>query len=63
MDVGIRYWDEVKGLLQTRYFDSKFLKCSNAETLCEKIMEFLTELDSTLYGRSMCLLECARKTR
>ena len=29
MDVGIRYWDNAKSLVQTRYFDSKFLQRPN----------------------------------
>ena len=44
MDVGIRYWDNAESLVQTRYFDSKFLQRPNAEILFEKIRESLTEL-------------------
>ena len=47
IDVGICYWDDVKNLVQTRYFDSKFLQCPNAEMLFEKIKESLTELDES----------------
>ena len=44
MDVGIRYWDNAESLVQTRYFDSKFLQRPNTEILFEKIRESLTEL-------------------
>ena len=47
MDVGIRFRDDVKNLVQTGYFDSKFLQHSNAEMLLEKIKESLTELDES----------------
>ena len=47
MDITIRDWDDVKNLVQTQYFDSKFLQRPNAEMLFEKIKEFLTELDES----------------
>ena len=47
MDVGICYWDDVKNLVQTRYFDSKFLQRPTAVMLFEKIKESLTELDES----------------
>ena len=37
MNLGIRYWDDVKNLVQTQYFDSKFLQHPNAEMLFEEI--------------------------
>ena len=31
MDIQISYWNESLGVVETHYFDSKFLKCPNAE--------------------------------
>ena len=31
MDIQIRYWNESLGVVETRYFDSKFLKRPKAE--------------------------------
>ena len=31
MDIQIRYWNESLGVVETRYFDSKFLKFPKAE--------------------------------
>ena len=47
MDAGICYWDDVKNLVQTQYFDSNFLQHPNAEMLFEKIKESLAELDES----------------
>ena len=61
MNLGIRYWDDVKNLVQTQYFDSKFLQHPNAEMLFEKIeAESIfnrvgwKQLNSTFYGWSIC---------
>ena len=38
MDIGICFWNEEKGLAETRYFDSQFLSRPNASNLVECIM-------------------------
>ena len=38
MDVNIKFWDEMSGTVQTRYFDSQFLYRPNASNLLESIM-------------------------
>ena len=45
--VGIHYWDDIKNLVQTRYFDSKFLRHPNSEMLFEKIKKSFTELNES----------------
>ena len=61
MNVGIRYWDDVKNLVQTQYFDSKFLQHLHAEMLFEKIgtesifnRDGWKQLNSTFYRWSIC---------
>jgi len=44
MDVQIRYWNDLSGLVETRYFDSKFIKRPNAVNLLEELNKALTEL-------------------
>jgi hypothetical protein len=44
MDIQIRYWNETKGVVDTRYFDSKFLKRPNAENLTGELNDALAKL-------------------
>ena len=39
MDLNIRYWDDEKGLVVTRYFGSQFLRRPNAENLFKHLLE------------------------
>lgn len=45
MDVNIKFWDEMTGMVQTRYFDSQFLNRPNASNLLESIVTAKRELN------------------
>ena len=44
MDIQIRCWNETLSVVETRYFDSKFLKRPNVENLTAKLNAALREL-------------------
>ena len=39
MDVNVRFWNECRNNVETRYYDSKFLDRPNAENLLESIRD------------------------
>ena len=45
MDILIRFWDEDKKKVDTRYFDSSFLKGATANDIQEAFMSGIKELD------------------
>ena len=44
MDIGLRYFNDDTGLVETKYFDSAFLKRLNSENLHEKLLQSLSDL-------------------
>ena len=44
MDIGLRYFNDDMGLVETKYFDSAFLKRPNSENLHEKLLQSLSDL-------------------
>ena len=44
MDIGLRYFNDDTGLVETKYFDSAFLKRPNSENLHEKLLQSLLDL-------------------
>ena len=44
MDIGLRYFNDDTGLVETKYFDSAFLKRPNSENLHEKLPQSLSDL-------------------
>ena len=44
MDIGLRYFNDNMGLVETKYFDSAFLKHPNSENLHEKLLQNLSDL-------------------
>ena len=44
MDIGLRYFNDDTGLVETKYFDSAFLKHPNSENLHEKLLQSLSDL-------------------
>ena len=50
MDIQIRYWNESTVMVETRCFDSKFLKRPNAENLAAKLNDALTDALTHLFG-------------
>ena len=44
MDIGLRYFNGDTGLVETKYFDSAFLKHPNCENLHEKLLQSLSDL-------------------
>ena len=51
MDIKIRLWCNDKGKVTTRYLDSKFLACGNAETISSALIKTLDGL-----GNRNCLI-------
>ena len=45
MDVGVRYWDNTKNIVETRYFDSKFMRRPNADVLLKNLDESISSLN------------------
>ena len=39
MDVNVKFWNECRNIIETRYYDSKFLDGPNAENLFESIRD------------------------
>ena len=37
MDVNVRFWNECRNIVETRYYDLKFLDRPNAENLFESV--------------------------
>ena len=46
MDVGIQFWNNDWGLVETHYCDSQFLRCPNAENLLSYLTDSINHLDS-----------------
>ena len=44
MDIGLRYFNDDTGLVETKSFDSAFLKCPNSENFHEKFLQSLSDL-------------------
>ena len=44
MDVHLRFWCDEEGSVQTRYFESRFLKGTNAETISQELIQSLSEM-------------------
>ena len=44
MDIGLRYFNDDTGLVETKYFDSAFLKRPYSENLHEKLLQSLSDL-------------------
>ena len=47
MDINIRYWNEAKNVVETRYLDSKFVSRLNADNLFEQLEYVLKELSES----------------
>ena len=41
MDIQIKYWSDEDCNIQTRYYDSKFLKRANFDTFCDALLQTL----------------------
>ena len=67
MDVNVRFWNECRNNVETRYYDSKFLDRPNAENLLESIRDasngLLLEnfLQLTDYGWTQCKVGSFKK--
>ena len=46
MDGGIRFWNNDRGLVETRYYDSQFIRRPNAESLLSSLIDSINHLDS-----------------
>lgn len=46
MDVGIRFWNSDGGLVETRYYDSQFLRRPNVANLLSCLTDSMNHLDS-----------------
>ena len=44
MDIGLRYFNDDTGLVETKYFDSAFLKRAYSQNLHEKLLQSLSDL-------------------
>ena len=45
MDIQIRYWSNEACKVQTKYYDSKFLKRVNSDTICDALIQTLNSFD------------------
>ena len=50
LDVNVRFWNECRKIVKTRYHDSKFLDKPNAENLFESIRDASNELRQETYN-------------
>ena len=39
MDLNVRFWNESRNIVETRYYDSKFLEKTNAENLFQSVKD------------------------
>ena len=46
MDVGVRFWNNDRGLIETRYYDCQFLRHPNTENLLSCLTDSINHLDS-----------------
>ena len=46
MDLGIRFWNNDRSLVETRYYDSQFLRRKNAENLLSCLADSIDHLNS-----------------
>ena len=44
MDISFRFWDDIAGEAVTRYFDSRFFKRPNADSILEELLKATTNL-------------------
>ena len=45
MDIHIRYWSDEDSKIQTKYYDPKFLKRANSDTICDALLQTLNSFD------------------
>ena len=45
MDIQIRYWSDEDCKVQTKYYDSKFLKRANSDTIFDALLQTLNSFD------------------
>ena len=45
MDIQIRYWSDEDCKVQTKYYDSKFLKRTKSDTICDALLQTLNSFD------------------
>ena len=45
MDVQTRYWSDEDCKVQTKYYDSKFWKRANSDTICDALLQTLNSFD------------------
>ena len=45
MDIQTRYWSDEDCKVQTKYYDSKFLKRANSDTICDALLQTLNSFD------------------
>ena len=45
MDIQIRYWLDEDCKVQTKYYDSKFLKRANSDAVCDALLQTLNSFD------------------
>ena len=62
IDINFKFWNECRNIVETRYYDSKFLDRTNAENLFESIRDASNGLRQENYcGWAQCKLERFRK--
>ena len=47
MDLNVRFWNDSKGQVETRYFDSQFLKHPNAQNLFNILILSMEKLNQS----------------
>ena len=61
MDIQIRYWKESLGVVETRYFDFKFLKRPKAENSYYKALSNCVWIVSLVIFEMLCLFRATNK--
>ena len=47
MDINVRFWNSEKCVTETRYFNSKFLRCAKAEAILEAFQKATAKLNAS----------------